>query len=321
MEAQAPKTGPFSDDAVRHWNLLVEHIKMAYRETEKRLQSLVSKGEITYDLLWALFKQGEEVYTLHPGTDTPMAFIFDHGAERKGPDMPYFIMDGYCFDYHGKGFGQARTSVCINRFLGVLPIHKLKAFPLRYHPTKEDMKSRLRENGKKFVDMMYGKHCEYEGVAYCESEKQNIYRLRVGGKIEVDPYWFRQMNPNYPKLLEADWLKWCSEKKTSDLLEDDYLVFAPTLFGFSLKEKFWGKIFTSIEKYTANPVLGEFAIDNISEIKWSEAPFNQLVIPKMQKEVMLAVVNRYLTAATEEKKICPGDYIPKKGEGRIILCS
>ncbi|KAF3484338.1 uncharacterized protein GIQ15_03662 [Arthroderma uncinatum] len=300
--AQAPNAGVCSADAVQHLNILVEHIKTAYKETENRLQSLVSEGKITYDLLWAFFKPGERVYTLHPGTMTPMTFVFDHGIERKGLGTPYFQVDGHCYDFQGGDFGQAMTTACINRFPGAVPICKLGVFPLRYHPTEEDVKSQLRENGKNFIGMMSGRHCDYKGIAYFESEKGKIYRLLVGGRIMVDPGRFRQVNPNYPKLLDTDWLK-CSGKTTSDLSEDDFLSFAPTLFGFSFKDKFWG----------------EFAIDNISEIKWSKESFNQVVIPQTRKDTILTIADRYLATAGGKKDVQPDDFIFNKGGGRAIL--
>ncbi|KAM5479378.1 hypothetical protein MaudMau93_007895 [Microsporum audouinii] len=302
--AEAPKAREFSANAVQHLNILVDHIKAAYRETENRLQSLVSRGEITYDLLWALFKPDEGVYTLHPGTDAPMAFIFNSAMEKKGQDIPYFGMDGHCFDFHGIGFGQTRIVVCIARFSGVVRISDLRAFPLQYHPEKEKVKSRLRVNGKKFIDMMSGRHCYYKGIAHIELERAKIYRLGVDGRIMVDPHRFRQVNPNYPKLRETNWLK-CSGKKTSDLSEDDLLFFAPTLFGFSFKDKFWG----------------EFAIDNTSEVTWSEASFDQVVIPQGRKEIILTITDRYLATTRGEEEVRPDDFILHKGRGKVMLLS
>ncbi|KAM5475665.1 hypothetical protein MauCBS54593_001357 [Microsporum audouinii] len=318
-ETHADKTESGPGDALQHLNKLIEHIKKAYGQTVKRFELLVANGKITYDLLWALFKPGEKVYSLCPGTDKPRAVTFDYGAERKDQQgVEFFHLTGHYFDFDGKVFGQVEGSARIDYFPGAVYISKLKAFPLQYHPAKEDVEFRLRKCGKKFLDMMFGRHCHYEGVAFFEMENGKKHRVPVSGRIMVDARRFQQVNLGYPKLLSKiasiDMFSgsvdtiftervMSSGKKINDLSESDLLVFAPTMLGFSLDEKFWG----------------EFAIENTSEIKWLDEPFNRLVIPQKKKDIMLAVADRYLRPANERKEIQFDDFIPKKGKGAVIL--
>jgi hypothetical protein len=52
----------------KHLDLLIDHIKKTYASTTATLVSLLQSKEITYDLLWALFKSSSLVYTTCLGT-------------------------------------------------------------------------------------------------------------------------------------------------------------------------------------------------------------------------------------------------------------
>ncbi|KAF3492126.1 uncharacterized protein GIQ15_01643 [Arthroderma uncinatum] len=269
----------------------------------------------------ALFRPGEKVYSLYSGTDKPRAFTFDYGAERKDQQgVEFFHLIGHYFNFNSKVFGQVKGGARINYFPEAVYISKLKAFPLQYHPAKEDVEFRLRKCGKKFLDVMFGRHCHYKGVAFFEMENRKKHRVPINGRIMVDAHRFQQVNPGYPKLLSkissidlfsgsVDTIfterVMSSGKKMNDLSEDNLLVFAPTMLGFSLDDKFWG----------------EFAIENTSKIEWLDEPFNRLVIPPKKKDIMLAVTNCYLSPANEKKNIQFDDFIPKKGKGAVILLS
>jgi hypothetical protein len=54
-----------------HLDLLIEHIKTTYALTTHSLFLLWESKEITYNLLWALFKPGTLVYTTCFGTKKP----------------------------------------------------------------------------------------------------------------------------------------------------------------------------------------------------------------------------------------------------------
>ena len=52
-----------NDAKFKHLDLLVDYIRAAYISTSYHLASLLKNREITYDLLWALFKPNTEIYT------------------------------------------------------------------------------------------------------------------------------------------------------------------------------------------------------------------------------------------------------------------
>ncbi|OCK95318.1 uncharacterized protein K441DRAFT_556596, partial [Cenococcum geophilum 1.58] len=51
----------------KHLGLLINYINDTYKLTTKRLLSLLKRGEITYNLLWALFKPNSDIYSICVG--------------------------------------------------------------------------------------------------------------------------------------------------------------------------------------------------------------------------------------------------------------
>jgi hypothetical protein len=254
----APDAGTPQTKALKHLTLLINCIKSTYKETMERLDALLAKDMITYDLLWALFKPGERICTVCRGTGKPRSLVYNSGEEKKAKQgVEYFQLAGHYFDFDGEVFGEVGDTVCINKFHGAVPLTKLAAFPLQYHPTREAMETHLRDCGVAFTEMMAGRHCHYRGVAFFEEKDGTISRMPVDGRIIVDASQFQKVNPGYPRLQDkvavldifsgtstdhfSERVK-CTGKHPSELSEDDLLVCAPTVLGFSLSDKFWGEI-------------------------------------------------------------------------------
>ncbi len=64
--------------------LLITYLQQAHGTTIARLRPLLAHGEITYDLLWALFKPNEILYTTCLGTHEDRGVIFDRGEKKEG---------------------------------------------------------------------------------------------------------------------------------------------------------------------------------------------------------------------------------------------
>ncbi|ODH45036.1 hypothetical protein ACO22_00428 [Paracoccidioides brasiliensis] len=127
------------DPRSKHVDLLIGYIKETYASTTQSLLPLLKRGEITYDLLWTIFKPGIFVYSTCPGTGKPRCVIFDAGEEKmKMNGIKYFSLDCRYLDFDGEVFGEAGTQLEVVRFHGPRPIHDLEAFPLDHHPNKSD---------------------------------------------------------------------------------------------------------------------------------------------------------------------------------------
>ena len=70
---------------LEHLDLLLDFIKTAYASTTERLGPLLEKGQITYELLWTLFKPNTLAYTKCFGTGQPRCVKYDKGWSRVLP--------------------------------------------------------------------------------------------------------------------------------------------------------------------------------------------------------------------------------------------
>ena len=263
--AELEDYGKATDDIVlrtvlyrKHLSLLVDHIKGAYASTRGRVVSLLASGEITYDVLWALFKPNDIVYGTCLGTRKPRCVIFDSGEVKKLDDgTEYFHIEGRYLDFDGKNFGHASTALGIFKFRGTKRVDKLEAFPLKYHPNEKEVRRQLTDCGKKFLTLGGSHLRHYDGVAFI-MERGKINRVSVNGRIMVDGPLFFEANPNYTKPRIDELREWgsldglvmweinkakCTVLDLSEMTEDNLLICSTTIPGFSFSTKQWRKHF------------------------------------------------------------------------------
>ena len=247
---------------------MIEHIKTTYAPTTHSLFSLQESKEITYNLLWALFKPGALVYTTCLGTGKPRCVIYDSAEEKKlKSGLKYFHMECRYLDFDGKVFGEVSTNIAILRFPGTKRINTLEAFPLKYHSNESGVRADLLRCGRKFVSLRgaYHRHCR--GTAFF-MHKGNPVKFPVNSRIMIDAALFRELNPSYsrPRVTESedtegsiDLSYWTDrgyeiepaepadqiqsyDKGLGEMKEDDFLICCPTVLGFSFNNKIWGEI-------------------------------------------------------------------------------
>ncbi len=112
---------------VEHLCLLIDHLKHTYATTSQRLDSMLQHGQITYDLLWALFKPGSHVYTTCFGTGEPRCVLFDAGEDTTHDDLEFFKLECRFLDYDGVKFGEAGVFLRVAKFRGPKPIEAIEA--------------------------------------------------------------------------------------------------------------------------------------------------------------------------------------------------
>ena len=245
--------------AVEHGNLLLEFMRDHFGLTVQRLRPLHAQDEITFDLLWTLFKPNDLVYAVCSGSGSPRCVRFVVGEECI--DMfgtKSFNVQCRYLNYDGKRAGQATTNLVIPYFPVPRKVDTLEAFPLRFHGHKEAVRKTLTERGRTFVSLKGIHHRQYRGQAFYIDEGRPI-KCHVNGRIMVDAESFRQENPNYVIPMERsrskgelvlwDSYDWPSAMQPSvdkrvpdeDVQEDDLLIASPTVMGYSLGDQKWRK--------------------------------------------------------------------------------
>ena len=247
---------------MEHLGLLISHLKHVHASTTQRLGSMLRHGQITYDLLWALFKPGCHVFTTCFGTNEPRCVVFDAGEEMTQENITWYNLECRFLDCNGKVFGEAGVFLRVAKFKGSKPIETLEAFPLHYHPRYEQVRRELIERGQKFHGLVgsHIRHCS--GSAFFMSKGKPI-KVNIDSRVGIDAAFFHEMQPNYsrPTLREI----WAQNKEgisvismdtllsrdrerekermqescvdVQELRDVDFLIACPTVPCFSFKEK------------------------------------------------------------------------------------
>jgi hypothetical protein len=320
--------------ALDHVRLLLNHVNSAYASVSARLAELLANNDITYDLLWALFKPNSMVYTRCVGTKEPRCIKLNFTEERMTKQhVKYFHVEGYYLDFDGQVLGESRLAIGIEKFRGAKPIHLLTAFPLEYHPEPEMIRAHLVECSKKFVELIgshHHRHCQ--GPAFY-IRRGELIRLNVKGRITIDATSFHQNNPGYEKPSidkpkRSDLIDFLSiteqpeKAKTkgldpAQLDEDGLLICSPTVLGFSYSDKMWCKyIFTIYKINTLTTCIVEFATVGVEGIQWSMSAFDDLVLPDVQKDMALALAESKIR---ELDDLSFDDVVKGKGQGLSML--
>ncbi|KAJ5292085.1 hypothetical protein N7478_001336 [Penicillium angulare] len=320
------ENGPDRGSAhAQHLRLLIDHLKHAYAPISQRLESMLQHGHITYDLLWALFKPGCHMYTTCIGTKEPRCVIFDAGEELTRHDETWFNLECRFLDYDGVKFGEAGIFLRVPKFRGSKPIATLEAYPLRHHPSHEQVRKDLVERGERFRDFA-GSHIQHcQGNAFF-MHKGKAIKVNINSRVVVDAAFFHEMQPNYsrPSLCdmeakEKDGIAFFDigamfmeereqekEKMRGDgvepqkLDEADVLIACPTVCCFSFKEK----------------MFLECAVSALRDVNWSPESFDCLQIPPENKTLLLSMAKTRLGLIPT---VPFDDVIDGKGQGLNIL--
>ena len=277
---------------------------------------------------------------------------YDYGEEKISKSgSKYWNIECRYQDFDGKEFGDVSIELRISKFRGVKRIDLLEAFPLQYHPQSVQAKAELVQNGQKFVSLIGSHFRHYNGTAFY-MDKGLPVEFNVDGRVMIDAAFFQRINPNYSRLKitePADSIPtidfwdilqfegdndqgegFASDQVTSRnteldaMTEDDYLVCCPTVLGFSLANKQWGKLTSPSDRSvckTKSLITAEFAVADIEDIQWSSDSFDGLVIPDEDRDIIMALVearNGPCDRAAQDS-FQFDDIITGKGRGLNIL--
>ncbi|WPG97596.1 Hypothetical protein R9X50_00037400 [Acrodontium crateriforme] len=178
---------------------LIKYIDTDYADTKRTLYPLLEAGNITFDLIWALFKPNEIAVTSCYGSwDDPRCFKIDYATKCCSMTRgEWYCVEGKYLEYDGKNFGYGDFEVDVEGFKGPRKISSLATYPLRYAKDPAGMRKKIIERGATFVAMEGMQYKLHKGMAFMKKKKQ-IARININGRVMIDPATFRRVNPNYP---------------------------------------------------------------------------------------------------------------------------
>jgi hypothetical protein len=197
---------------------LVKYLDDDYADTKRTLYPLLAAGNITFELLWALYRPNDIAVTSCYGAwDEPRCFKIDYAIKNSSMMRgEWYCVEGKYMEYDGKNFGFGNFEANVEAFKGPRKITSLSCYPLKYHKDPAGVKKQIIERGRQFVNLEGMQYRFHKGLGFHKKKKQ-VLKIHVNGRIMVDPATFRRINPNYP----ISFIKPHEDDELSDDEDDD----------------------------------------------------------------------------------------------------
>eukprot|EP01119_Soliformovum_irregulare_P002535 TRINITY_DN1277_c0_g3_i3.p1 TRINITY_DN1277_c0_g3~~TRINITY_DN1277_c0_g3_i3.p1 ORF type:complete len:578 (+),score=211.97 TRINITY_DN1277_c0_g3_i3:1-1734(+) len=273
-----------------------------YHRQKAKLDLMISKGKITYDGLWYLFKADGKVFARSKGDMIVGAKITARSYANES-----FSITGKSVKSNGEVYFEVVQPYSISKFRGMMDIAEL-----RVQPMTDDMLKILYERGRSFKKITAGHHYrQYKGFLMVQKLWGMNYII-ADGRVMVDLKTFGRMNPNYNEFNNPGGINTLAQLAQqrqvpgqttfSKLHRDIYFMTWPTVAGFSFSCKTWG----------------ELRVDSITKIQYDDQAYGRLVLPSDKKHLVQALVDQH-NKSGKKKASEFSDLISGKGGGCIFL--
>lgn len=201
----------------KHAELLFSTLKTEFSDVIDNSQDMMSKGVITFELLWTIFQPSALIYSRQDGQDVALKLISTkYGLDENG--TPILILVGKYVDWDGTRFGTNKSTTMINKYTGTRKINSLAAFPFDHHPKKDDMTQRLLERGARFEALAGCHYKQYSGIGWRSNQYGGQDKFSIKGRVVIDTGTWNRLNANYAVFLQPLLQK---EPKMRDLDGED----------------------------------------------------------------------------------------------------
>ena len=323
---EAAKDDATLDEATRdHINILHKIMRDELGDVIQLRQDYFKNKAVAFEHVWTLFPPGCTVYGSKHGR--PVGLKFGNGYYANTQCGKIYVLECKAIDWDGKIMGWVDLNQQIPQFLGTVPFTELPCYPLEFHSRVDAAVSLLLERGRRFEALAGYCYKAYKGTAIWHVDARKTRKETVQSRIVIDGENWEKLNPDHVVWIEnlhPD-IAVCDQRSASgsddgrsepdfdsddeDLkalggrppLTDEQLIMTyPMVRGYSLKNKRWM----------------EFFIDEVTEVEFNEQAFDSLVLPKDQKELILAFAQSQVLY-----KDAFDDIISGKGKGIIMLLS
>lgn len=166
--------------------VLIEDLRTTLEFTEEEhggtfanLRGLVSRGETTFDLLWAFISPNTLVCHYHEITEQAEILLARSLTFERDEGQAYAsVMCDFIHD-DGNAFGLARIEVRINEFRGARRIQDLPLFPLNHHNEYEKIKDHAISRGRLSANLQNPSYHEISGAAMREDDRGRQFKFMV----------------------------------------------------------------------------------------------------------------------------------------------
>ncbi|KAI3395886.1 hypothetical protein diail_671 [Diaporthe ilicicola] len=299
------KANPQDDELIADLKVVLKFINEDYETLKQNIDSLLSAGEITWEVLWALFPPNVLIYHYHKLTGQYQILRSRSMAKQRifpSETMQWiFSLDVIIDD--GEKFGVAKECVVptIPEFTGVWSIEDMTVFPLDRHEDAERLRIEAVARGKRYVAIKDAPLLQTSGFAMYEERrppfyKTHLFKFATHGRAIVDASAFRRFNPSVTFVPRVH-----RSLSREGLTDEQLMICHPVALGFSFGDKTWGGL----------------AIDGLTEFAWNDQAFEKLVMHDQSKVLVHSLVRQH----SSEQGDSFDDIVSGKGKGLIGMFS
>lgn len=301
-----------------HLEILMKAIKPELEGTLATRDLCIERDSIMFHQLWMIFEPGSLAFAVKDKSEC--AYIITKAEIMKNDRGCWFVIECALTDWDGDTYGNSESTLAITIYSGSRKISELEVIPLSIHKRKTDIMEGLLKRGTRFQELAAVKCMVYKGTAIDRRNPSEPRKLYVDGRIVIDSESYVRFNPGENVTItpvkatgesyeEPDYWRRFRQSinfhsfdkkevsKKEILTEEQSLTCRHLVRGFSLKKKLWL----------------DFQIEGVSDVKWNNTAFDNLILPGDQKNLLLAFAKGQRDSNEEFDDIIEG-----KGKGMII---
>ncbi|KAI1425071.1 P-loop containing nucleoside triphosphate hydrolase protein [Xylaria sp. FL1777] len=282
----------------------LDFVAEEFAPTIANINWLLEHGEISYQLVWTLFKPETEIFTVSNTLGEPQIVRCTTGRYYETNEGSWYSVLAKIIHHDGNMLGWGIIELRIHKFEGTAKVVDLTAYPLSFYSGEIDLRAKLLGRGKEFLELVTAPRCQ-EYVDQAVYMQENIKGdeeekcFSATGRIMVDPAAYASRNPNTYILIRPPVLQKISLNPNS-LIDSDLLFCNHRVLGFSFAQKRWGA----------------FAVSRISDVKWDGTAFDKLILNNQKRMMISKLVMSHRTDDSVHDDIIKG-----KGKGLVGLLS
>lgn len=322
--------------------LLIRLLDDIFAETRAKLNGLRADGLMSFKLAWTLFPRNSTVISW--GNNCELLSKVTETAYSSTPGNKTFIIRGTVLRFDGRGFLWEDYSISINAFGGNRPVTELTAYPLEFHPSATDVRTRLAARGGKVLDFQGLTYVNYSGIGIHTSEKvaakhnvdsrvlidvvgYNRHHLAQGVREGSDPHSKKRQlvvgdgddNPDGTGAASGSaGANASAAAATKRLSPEAQERNKQSMLAREAKESLLMYMLPLIEGYALkNKLWMSFFVEDISPMVFNESAYEHLVYNEAQKDLVMSFVESHCNGvATQKHPKAMEDVIAGKGKSR-----
>jgi len=307
------------EDKKKAADQLIEFLQPILAPSIVDLTSTQDTGKIGHDMIWQIFPPGEIVLHKFWGVEGLCRVVKYHQEEHESSWT--LTLEHVYWD--GQRCGLRSEDTQIPHYTGIRRVTSLPVYPLSFAKNPEQIKETMMARGRRYQQLRGYHFLQYNGNKVVPSTN-NHKEYPMNGRVIVDAHAYYESNKWHTPTMKALSSRAKEEDETSDdeddaeavpasaakatafnrvedltqLSDENCLLTIPWVNGFDLKAKDWAR----------------YQVDHLTEIEWSDKPFDNLVLPGGEKELAW----EFVQSKTRSKEVFD-DFVPDKGRGIIIL--